>query len=144
MNLTGRDPHFSFRDRMISQPDIGGYIAGEENDILEDNAEIGTELKQIYLPDIYAVEQNLALLDFIESQQKVGDGCFACSCKADEGDLLTRFYNERDILQYPIVSLVGEPDIAELDAAAGAAQLYRFLHGRIRDWLIQKTEDSLR
>src|SRR4051794_27278607 len=83
---------------------------------------MGAQLLRMYLADVYAIEQYLAMLDFIKSQQQVSNCRLARTSSSDKSNFFAGFHNERDIFQHPIAILISEPDIPKLDSAMHRTQ----------------------
>src|SRR5690349_1251229 len=57
----------------VAEPYVRGDVARKQEDILQDDAEIGAQLFEIQIAYVDAVQQNFAALNVIEAQQQVGD-----------------------------------------------------------------------
>ena len=122
-----------------AEADVVGDGAGEEEWILQDDAEALAKFVQILLAHVDAVDQNAAALDVVEAHHQAGDGGLARAGVADDGGGLVRLDDEADAAEDPfdvgegaevfvgrvgdagelrlVEFLIGEPDVAELDAA---------------------------
>src|SRR5687767_344608 len=99
---------------------------------------------EVPIANINAVEQYPALLHVIKPHQEVCDRRFARACMADKRDALTKLDRERDILQNPILALIGEPDVLKFDSARGfPASLWLFWRCDL-DRAIEQDEDPVR
>ena len=122
-------------DAFGAEADVGFERAGEEKWVLQDDAELAAQGVRVELAEVDAVKQDLAALDFVETQKQLDDGGFAGAGVADDGDGLARADVEGDIAQHPVfvsssgpfrpafrffagVAVIGEPDVAEFDIAA--------------------------
>jgi hypothetical protein len=61
----------------------------------------------------------------------------------DEGDGLPGSNGERNILQDPVVVIVGKPNVLKFDAAFGASALERLRRRRDQDRQIERLEDAI-
>ncbi len=60
-----------------AKPDVGFERAGEQERILQDDAELAAELLHAQFADVDAVEKNLSALNFVEAQQEL-DRAWSC------------------------------------------------------------------
>ncbi len=131
-----------------AEADVVGDGAGEEEGILKDDAEALAERGEVLLADVDAIDEHLAVLDVVEAHHEGGDGGLAGAGVADDGGGLAGFDGEGDAAEDPldggsvvvrhgvefgrsggghtggrfrIEALVGEPDVAEFDAAGAVA-----------------------
>ncbi len=106
---------------------------------MQDDSETLAEFLQILFADVDTVDKDGAALDVVEAHHQAGDGGFACAGVADDGCSLVGFDDEADAAKNPldvgegakvfvggggdtgllgfVESLIGEPDVAEFDAA---------------------------
>ena len=85
-----------------AQADVRFERAGEQERILQDDAELAAQILHVQFADVDAVEQDLAALDVVEAQQELNGGGFAGAGVADDGDGLAGLDAEGDIAQNPI------------------------------------------
>src|SRR2546423_4958976 len=100
-------------DARLADPYVRGDVAGKQEHVLQNDAEIGAQLFQIHLADVDAVYENLAALNVIKPQEQIGNRRLPCPCMADESDALARLGDERHVFQNPVFIFVSEPDVAE-------------------------------
>ena len=70
--------------------------AGEQEDVLEHQADRPAQRREIPLPHVDAVDRHPAGVDVVEAQQQVGQGALAGAGVADDRQRLTRLDRERD------------------------------------------------
>ncbi len=128
-----------------AEADVVGDGAGEEEGVLEDDAEALAESVEILLTDVDAVDEDIAVLDVVEAHHQGGDGGFAGAGVADDGGGLARGDAEGDAAEDPLDRIegsigdttgclgaegslllggeggVGEPNVAEFDRAGKVA-----------------------
>ncbi len=126
-------------DPFRAEADVVGDGAGEEEGVLQDDAEAAAKPGEVLFADVDAVDQDAAALDVVEAHHQAGDGGLAGAGVADDGGGLVGFDDEADAAEYPfdvgegaeifvgragdacelrlVERLIGEPDVAELDAA---------------------------
>ena len=126
-----------------AEADVVGDGAGEEEGVLQDDAEALAEGFEVLLADVDAVDEDAAALDVVEAHHEADDGGLACAGVAYDGGGLVGFDGEGDPAENPldvgvgaevfvggggdagalgfVELLVGEPDVAELDAAGAVA-----------------------
>ena len=115
-------------DALGAEADVGFERAGEEERVLQHDAELAAQGVSVELAEVHTVEQNLAALDFVEAQQELDDGGLAGAGVADDGDGLAGAEVEGDVAQTPSLrpwvgaAVVGEPDVAEFDVALEAGE----------------------
>ena len=68
-----------------AEADVVGDGAGEEERVLEDDAEAAAEGGEVLFADVDAVDENLAVLDVVEAHHEGDDGGLAGSGVADDG-----------------------------------------------------------
>ena len=96
------------------------HRAGEEVDVLQDDAERAAKICLFDLADVDAVVEDLAVGNVVKTVDKVRDGRLARTRRADEGNLLTGLCVDGDIVQDFFIRLVAE---VHVDKAHVAAQL---------------------
>ena len=126
-----------------AEADVVGDGAGEEEGVLQDDAEALAQRVEVLLADVDAVDEDAAALDVVEAHHQAGDGGLAGAGVADDGGGLVGLDDEGDAAEDPFDVgdrcgglrrwrwrcgravprrvLVGEPDVAELDAAGAVA-----------------------
>ena len=129
------------RNPRLAQADIALHVSGEEEDILLHHADMPPEFLDVPLADVDAVDQNRAALDLVEAADQIDDRTLARAGGAHQGDGLPGLGSERDVLQDPVLFMVGEKDVAELDfaphplAAPFAARRFGFAVEQFEDAL---------
>src|SRR5512138_138324 len=100
---------------------------------------IGLDILKLYT--IYLDRAFLVIIEAIEQRYQRG---LAGAGRSDNSHFLMRLNRERNVLQYPVLIVVGEPDVLQLDMSVepGHWPRYRRIdNGRLR---VQKLENSLR
>ena len=81
---------------------------------------MGTQGSEQDVPNVDAVKQHLALGDVVQARHQVREGGLAGACAPDDPHRLSRLDSEVEVAEDPLIRFrVPEPDIAQLDAAAG-------------------------
>ena len=110
-----RVPHLLLCGVGFSVAQVGGHGAVEEQRVLGNHAQMLPELCLGQIPDVYAVEQDLALAGLVDPGNQVHQGGFAGSGGADNGGGLAGTGHKADVLQHRTVRLgVMEGDVPEL------------------------------
>ena len=136
-------------DGFGAQADVGFERAGEEERVLQHDAELAAQFLHVQFANVDAVEQDLAALDVVEAQQELNGGGFAGAGVADDGDGLTGLDAEGDVAQDPIVfagigaAVIGEPDVAKFDFAAHEAEGASAAGDVGGQRLVEQREDAL-
>ena len=73
--------------------------AGEEEHVLQHEPDVPPEMAQRKIADVDAIDQDLAFLDVVETQQQADDGRLPPARSADDGRALARLDGERDVAQ---------------------------------------------
>ena len=68
-----------------AEADVFGDGAGEEEWVLQDDAEAAAEGGEVLVADVDAVDEDLAVLDVVEAHHEGDDGGFAGAGVADDG-----------------------------------------------------------
>src|SRR5690606_3676682 len=97
----GRPAHGLGGDVGVLQRQVALDRAGEEEHVLEHQADVVAQLRQAHPPDVDAVDEDLAALDVIEAQEQVDDRRLARPRRPDDGHRLPRRHRKRDVPQYP-------------------------------------------
>src|SRR5213593_201110 len=105
-----------------TEPQIVLDAAREEHAVLEDDADVAAQARQIPLADIDAVHQDPPLPDVVRPIQQAGAGRLALAGRADDRHTLARRHAERAVAQHPLVPVVGEPDRVQLDGGRTRAR----------------------
>ena len=92
--------------------------AGEEEDVLLDDADLAAEGGEGHVADIDAVDRDAAAVELVEARQEGGDRRLAGAGGADEGDGLAGADVEVDVRQDRLVGAVAEGDVLVADVAA--------------------------
>ncbi len=112
--------------------DVLGDGAGEEERLLEHDAELAAVGPEGHLPQGDAVDEDLALIGVVEPAEQVDDGALAGPALAHQAEHLALLDPEGDVLEHLLVLLVAEANVAvvhlaayllQLDLAAGALAL---------------------
>src|SRR6185436_7013023 len=91
-----------------------------------------------------AVEQNASLLHTVSPHEQTSDGRLAGAGVAHESYTLAERDLKGNILQHPVLFLVREPNILELDLAGRFTRLLRICGRRDLDLAIKKDEYPVR
>ena len=111
------------RDALFPQDDVAADGAREEEHILQHLAEVTAERGDLDLPDVDAVNEDLALLELVVPADERKDGALARAGGADKGHRLPRVDVEGNALQHPLARDIAEPDVLELDLPLHLVQL---------------------
>src|SRR5262249_34182091 len=94
--------------------------------------------------DVHASDPNRALLYVVEPQQQADDRRLAGAGEPDPRDCFARLNEEAQVAESPILILVREPDMIELDAHFSRRKLPSLLLRDDRRLRIKDLEDALR
>ena len=81
--------------------------------ILQNDAEASAQVCFFDLVDVDSIVADFAVLNVVESVDQVGDGCFTCTSRTNESDLLTWFCVQRKIMQNHFVFVITKAHIVE-------------------------------
>ena len=110
---SGSPDHFLMGSVRLSVLDVLFNGSGEQVRVLQYQAEGAAQV--ILLDELYvdSVIGDLTVLDIIEAGNQVDHRCLAGTGSADEGQLLSRFSIEINVIQYLFLRYIGEIDIVE-------------------------------
>ena len=103
-----------------------GDRAGEQQGLLEDDAELAPHVGELQVAHVVAVDPDAALLGVVEARQQADERRLARARRPDDRHGASGGDPERDVLQHVGPAFVAEPDAVELDLAAGPLKR----HGR--------------
>ena len=89
-------------DPVRAQADVAGDGAGEQERVLQDDAEAAAQIGEVHVLDIDAVDSDGAFLHVVEAHEQRDDGGFAGAGVADEGDGFAGLDGEADVAQDPV------------------------------------------
>src|SRR5690606_274680 len=113
------------------EADVGGNVAGEEEDVLLHVADEPAHLVHRHVAHIAPVDEDPPLLRFVEAEEEVDDRRLAGAGVADDGQGATRGGGERNVAKdplgvgrggegcAPLTGGVGEPDVLEFYGDGG-------------------------
>lgn len=107
----------------IAVADIFHDAAGEEVNILKNDAEGATQIVLADFFDVDAIVEDGAVVDVVKPIDQIGDGGFACPGGADESDFLSRLGVEGDVVEDLLGWCVAKIDVLETNIAAQATVL---------------------
>ena len=90
---------------------------GEEVGVLQYHRHGAAQIILTDFLDVDAIVADLTGIQLVEAVEQVGDGGFACTGGADEGDLLTRFCVKTQIVENRLVRHIAEGHIFEHNVA---------------------------
>src|SRR5690606_13559205 len=131
-------------DGFVAEPDVVADSSAKKENILQHDREIRTEVVQVPIAYIDAVQKYMAFLDIVKAHQQIRDGSFTRTGVAYERDAFAFFDGERNVLHHPIFVFVGEPDIAKFDAAFGFAAAFRVFGRRYFDIAVKQNKNAVR
>ncbi len=131
-------------DGAVSQPDVFHDAPGEEEDVLEHDADRAAQGRQVVGPDIDAVDEDGPPAGVVGPVEEGDEGRFARPRGADDGDPLARLHREGDVPEHRLPRVVGEAhapelDLSPLDRARGGP-----FGGNDRGGGVEQLEDPLR
>ncbi len=88
-------------DPRAAEADVVGDGAGEEEWVLQDDAEAAAEGGEVLVADVDAIDEDLAVLDVVEAHHQRGDGGLAGAGVADDGGGLAGGDGEGDAAEDP-------------------------------------------
>src|SRR4030095_17024628 len=83
--------------------------------VLQDYGTGTAQICKIESSDVHPVEENLAFLNVVETSEQAGGCCLACTCVPDNRHGLAGIHMERDFHQHPILIVVRNPYVRQLD-----------------------------
>ncbi len=108
----GAEPHFAQRgfhtraaDVFVAQADVRFQGAGEQERILQHDAELLAQLVHVVAANVHAIEQNLSALNFVEAQQELNERGLSRAGVADDGQGLSGRDVEGNVAQHPVFIL---------------------------------------
>ena len=107
-------------DPVGAEADVLLDRAGEQERILQHDAEAAAQIVEIHVADVDAVDADRALLHVVEAQQQRDDRGLAGAGVADDGDGLAGFDGEGDVAENP-VGFVGACSDGPFEPARGRA-----------------------
>src|SRR5204862_3120608 len=99
-NLRG-GTNYLFVSERIREPDVGGDVTGEEEDVLLHVADQRAQLLQRHGADVDSVDRDSPALRIIESHQQVDDRRLAGAGVSYQRQGFARACGEADALEYP-------------------------------------------
>ena len=102
----------------VAVADVVHHSAGEQVHVLQHYAQASAQVGLADLVDVDAVVADLAVGDVVEAVDEVGDGRFACTGGAHEGDLLTGFGKDAHVMQHLVVGRVAKVNVVHANVAA--------------------------
>lgn len=97
--------------------EVIGDGAGEEEGGLGDDADLVAIVGEVEGADILAVDEDVAVLEFVEAGEEAADAAFAGAGMADEGDGLAGGDGEGEVGEDGFAVGVAKADVLELDGA---------------------------
>lgn len=107
----------------IAVADIFHDAAGEEVDILKNDAKGAAQIVLADFFDVDAIVEDGAVVDVVKPIDEVGDGGFSRSGRANEGNFLSRLGVEGDVVEDLLGWCVTKIDVLETNIAAQATVL---------------------
>lgn len=107
----------------IAVADIFHDAAGEEVDILKNDAEGAAQIALADFFDVDAIVEDGAVVDVVKPIDQIGDGGFSRSGRANEGNFLSRLGIEGDVVENLLGWCVAKIDVLETNIAAQATIL---------------------
>src|SRR5439155_6296373 len=101
----GRGPHLLVRRLGPREADVVGDRAGEEERVLEDDAELAAVRPELELPQVDRVDADRALVGVVEAAEQLRHRRLAAARLADEGDAAARRYVQLDPVQHGLVAV---------------------------------------
>ena len=111
---------------------VGDVVAdggGEQEGVLEDDADAAAQVGQAQAPDVPAVQAHLPGVDVVEAGQQQGERRLPRSARPDQGDALAGPDPEREAVEERSRAGVAEAHVGEIDVAGHLA--HRFCVGRV-------------
>src|SRR5205807_1570003 len=112
----GRGHDFLARGAWPGEGDVLVDRTAEEKRFLEHDANLRAQVLLRDLPDVHAVNEDLAFLDLIEAADQVDGGALARAALSHEADHLAPRDVGADLLEHRLVGLVAERHVLELHA----------------------------
>src|SRR5439155_2366978 len=99
--------------------DILAYRPIKEPGILQHHTERATQVPSSKLCDVHTIDQYLPTVEFIKTHQQVDQGRFACACRANYRDGLSRLDIDIHVLDQRNIFFIAKIDMLECDLTVG-------------------------
>ncbi len=105
--------HFGFRDSVIVNAHVFQNTAGKEEDVLQDQPDFAAPGPEFYFAQRHAVDEDAAFVHGIKAAEQAHSGGLAAAGSAHQRYLLPFGNGEGNVLEHPVLVLIGEPDVFE-------------------------------
>ena len=127
----------------LSVGDVRPHALGEEEALLEDDADLAAKRGDRHLAHVVPVDAHGARARLVEAGHEVGRGRLPAAARPDEGDRLARRDPQFEPVQHRLAVDVGESDVLEDDFALDRRQLDGTGGVDDRRWHVEQLEDPL-
>jgi hypothetical protein len=119
----GGGAHLVVAGPRAAERDVGAHRVGEQEAVLEDDAQRAAQRHRVQVPDVAAADPHRARGDVVEARQQAHHRRLARPGRADEREGLPRLDPQRDAGQHRSVARVAERDVVQLDRQRPVGQL---------------------
>ena len=130
-------------DPLGAQADIPPDGAGEQVRVLEHDAEMAAQVGRVEFADVDAAHADRPALHIVEAQQGADQGSLARAGVAHNSEGLAGTDAEAHVAQHPVLALVGEPYLVELDRLRAGGKGPENRRRGDFDLRIEQAEDAL-
>ena len=102
----------------LGERDVLGDAVGEQEGVLEHDADGAAQLAERELPDVDAVDEDPTAVDVVEARQEPGDGGLPAGRRADHRDRFAGADPEVEPVEHRGAVPVGERHVVERKVAA--------------------------
>ena len=107
------------RASQVAVGDVVGHAVVEQRDLLGHQGDVAAQVAQAIILDFNAIKEDLAVIVLVKARNQVGQGRFAATGTADQGDHLPGLGDETDVIQHLLVgSGITEAQVAHFQAPA--------------------------
>src|SRR6478672_10433046 len=97
--------------------DVLSYRSGKQKRCLWHDSELAAVRIKIERTDVVTVDEQLAILKFIETRHQLAQARFPCSCVANKRESFTGLYCQIEVFQHLLIRRIAKIQISEFNAA---------------------------
>ena len=139
----GRRDQFVFGSLGLRVADVLGEAGREEHRVLRHDRELTSEVLQLEVAEVDAVEPDLTLRRVVEPREQIDQRALAGAGRARDAEARAECDVEGDVMQDRTIVAVGERDVTEGDGPAGAGERPGIRSLFDIRWLVEQREGAL-
>ena len=139
----GRRDQFVFGSLGLRVADVLGEAGREEHRVLRHDRELTSEVRQLEVAEVDAVEPDLTLRRVVEPREQIDQRALAGAGRARDAEARAECDVEGDVMQDRTIVAVGERDVTEGDGPAGAGERPGIRSLFDIRWLVEQREGAL-